>query len=167
MSYAIDGKVGIDVTKVDANIATQALGATVTCNDGTYQYVKAGENITQYMAVAIDETGKAMKLTDALAATGQEVGIAQTALTYTSATVFDYGWVLKKGNGSADGTFKVLVLNACNSDTALYSSGTAGYLDDTSTAHTKILGVTITTTATTTMASNAIVAATLANPPAA
>lgn len=100
-------------------------------------YAQAGEAIAQYDAVAIDEDGQAMKLTKALADAGHTIAIAQVGLADN-----EYAWFL------TDGVGEVNVLISCAPDVALYTSGTAGKLDDTSSSQTKVVGIKITSLAT-------------------
>lgn len=83
--------------------------------------------------VGIDELGQASLLTKALADAGYKVGAAQVA--FASA---DYGWVLCRGVGIGKG------LVSCAADVALYTTATAGALDDTTTSQTEIKGVRLT-----------------------
>jgi hypothetical protein len=95
-----------------------------------YQYVHAAGAITQYAAVSIDEAFEATMLTKALADTAVGVGVAQVAFADN-----DFGWVLRKGQGS------ILVLANCAADVGLYSSASAGYVDDGTASQTLISGV--------------------------
>lgn len=110
-----------------------------------FVYVKASEAITQYMAVTIDEDGLALKETKAALDDGHQVGFAQVGFSSG-----DYGWVaqgpaLTTSTNGTD-TVKVLVATLCAADVALYSSATAGILDDASTSQTKVEGAVITAT---------------------
>jgi hypothetical protein len=64
---------------------------------------------------------------------GVGVGIAQVAFADN-----DYGWVLRKGQGT------VLVLASCAADVGLYTSASAGYLDDATASLTLISGIVLT-----------------------
>lgn len=111
------------------------------CNygsDGTeWVYVQANGAIDQYDAVAIDENFQAAALTKALADAGHTVGVAQATFADN-----EYGWVACKGSN-----VQVNVLASCAADTQLYTSGTAGHLDDTATSQTAIDGIVIVTAA--------------------
>ena len=95
-----------------------------------WQLVHANGAITQYAAVSIDEAYEATMITNALAATGKPGGVAQVAFSDN-----DYGWVLRQGQGS------VLVLANCAADVGLYTSASAGYLDDGTASLTLISGI--------------------------
>lgn len=98
-------------------------------------FVHAAGAITQYAWVSIDESFEAAMLTKALADKREGIGVAQVAFADN-----DYGWVLVRGSGT--GLFKA----SCVQDVALYTSATAGYLDDDATAQTKVLGPVLITT---------------------
>lgn len=113
-----------------------ALGTTVFGTDNAeYVWVIAGSAITQYSWVGVDENFVAYPLTKARADVGWQIGVAQLAFT----TGY-YGVVALKG---ANLTGRVGA--SCNADVALYTSATAGVLDDTSTGQTKIDGVVLVT----------------------
>lgn len=110
-----------------------------------YIFVQASGSIAQYDVVAISSTGIAQALTKALADTGVGIGVACATLSSAS-----YGWA------QIEGVTSVNVLQTCSSSIALYTSGTAGKLDDTTTSQTKIAGLVILSNNTTT-ATQAIV----------
>jgi hypothetical protein len=115
------------------------VGETVKGNDGTeFQYVHASAAIEVYDCVGIDESGEVAPITKAMADDGFAVGFAQVLFADN-----DYGWVALRGRGS---NFKCNVLASCAADVALYTSGTAGALDDSSSGTTKIDGVVLVTT---------------------
>lgn len=125
--------------KVDMNDATNgygiALGSRYTDKDGKeYMFVQAAEAITQYMYVSIDEAWQASKITKTLVDTRAAIGCCQTALTSGY-----YGWAQTRGAHTG------LVKASCAADVKLYSSATAGYLDDDATSQTAVLGVVLTT----------------------
>lgn len=152
MAFVTDGTVGVDLTKLTAGTGASfdqgnefALGTRVTATDGSnWVYVQAGAAITQYSWVAIDENFQAVMGTKALADAGHGVGFAQVAFADN-----DFGWVCV----NASGNINVRVLAACAADVQLYTSGTAGALDDTSASQTLIRGVVIVATGVTATAS--------------
>lgn len=132
-------QLGVDVTATPADTGDPVkfeygghkLGSVYEDHRGyQYQLVHAAEAITQYAAVSIDEAYEASMITDTLAKTGFGVGVAQYALAND-----DYGWVLIKGQGT------VLVLASCAADVGLYTSASAGYLDDATASLTLISGI--------------------------
>jgi len=131
MPIQSSGKLGVNFAE-NAATATFALGECASAEGGReYQYVQAGSAVTANYWVGIDETNKAYPLTKAHADDGFAVAVAETALTK------DYhGWVTMRGRD-----VNAAVGGSCAADVALYTSATAGVLDDTSTSQTKIDGV--------------------------
>ena len=146
MAFAESGVIGIDFTKVVAGSGSSsdegnefALGSRARAKDGQeYIYVHAATAITVYDAVGIDENYEASALTKAMADDGWMIGFAQTAVADN-----EFAWVAKEGSN-----ITVSVLTSCAADVSLYTSGTAGKLDDTSASQTKINGVTAVAAAT-------------------
>jgi acetylglutamate kinase len=134
MAYVTDGKIGIDLTATPANANPgEVLGVKVSTEDaGTFMYVHASGAITQYDAVGIDENYEAAALTKAIADDGHMIGFAQVAFDDN-----DYGWVCVNGSN-----INVRVAASCAADVSLYTTSTAGVLDDTSASQTKIQGIT-------------------------
>jgi hypothetical protein len=125
------------------------LGTTVKATDGTeYVRVQASGAIAQYDAVGIDENFAAAPLTTAMAGDGWFIGFAQVA--FASA---DYGWVATRGSN-----INCKVAAACAADVALFTTATAGTLDDATTT-TKIDGI-VAVTAVGTAAGNVEIIAT-------
>jgi hypothetical protein len=131
MTFATSGCVGVDFTATPTTAGFD-LGTRVLGSDGTeWVYVQASGAITQYDAVGIDENYQAAALTKAIADDGHQIGFAQVAFTDN-----DYGWVATRGSN-----ISVRVAASCAADVALYTTATAGVLDDTSTSQTNIDGV--------------------------
>lgn len=95
-----------------------------------YAYVQANGAIAQYDVVGIDEAGQAAKLTKAMADDGWKIGVAQVAFADN-----EFGYVQIRGVTTLN------VLANCAADAVLYTSGTAGSLDDDATSQTKIQGI--------------------------
>ncbi len=138
MAIVTSGMIGVNLDAVTAGTTTDGenaeftLGTVVKTTDGQeYTYVQAAEAITQYDFVAISEDFQMSQLTKTEADDGWIIGIAQIAFADN-----DLGWVATKG---ANLTGKVLA--SCAADVALYTSGTAGAVDDASTSQTKIDGI--------------------------
>lgn len=145
----ITGLLGVDLTDTpSANDKGFVLGTRVSTDyAGEALYVKAGSAITQFQAVGVDEDFNAYPLTKAMADDGWFIGFAQVAFASG-----DYGWLATRGT-----EIKVKLAENCARDVSLYTSGTAGVLDDSSTSQTKIDGIvavsSITTAAATTIIS--------------
>lgn len=128
--------IGAKLTEAYTNLtdgASFGLGDRyVDKNGNEYVFVQASGAVAQYDAVHINSANIAQALTKALGDTGLPVGVAVATLSSAS-----YGWAQIKGLGTVN------VLQTCSSSTALYTSGTAGKLDDTTTSQVKIAGVVI------------------------
>jgi hypothetical protein len=99
---------------------TFKLGTTVNLDDGGQAvYVQAASTVSQYAAVSVLADGTVVPLTSTNSADCKRVGFAQVSLAS-----LEYGWVHLGG--------KVLVNLAANCADAvpLYTTATAGVLDD-------------------------------------
>lgn len=133
MTYALDGKIGVDTTAVVAGTGTSSdegddftLGECHTTPDGgTVMRVHAAAAIDQYDFVSIDENFEATALADAGGAAGHMLGVAQVAIADN-----EFAWVYVEGtniNGN--------ILASCAADTeALWTSATDGHVDDATSA---------------------------------
>lgn len=129
---------GVDLDATIAGTGTSsdegndfALGARVNAEDGqVYMYVHASAAISQYDVVGISETFEAAPLTKAMADDGWGIGAAQVAFADN-----DFGWVC------ISGVAEINVLASCAPDVKLYTTGTAGKLDDATASQTAIDGI--------------------------
>ena len=156
MAYVTDGKAGTSLsttyagTTTDGYGAPMTLGTRVTATDGSHWvFVQAGAAITQYSWVAITEDFQAVMGTTALAAAGHQVGFAQVAFADN-----DFGWVAVH----APGNITARLLASCAADVQLYTSATAGALDDTSAGVNLIRGVVAVAAATNTASNREVIA---------
>jgi hypothetical protein len=121
-------------------------GTLITATDGgEYMLVRATSTIAQYDACVIINTSSAVgasigcvPVTTTNALTSQRLAFAQTAITSG-----DYGWVALKGHD-----LRVKTLIACQPAVPLYTTATAGSLDDTVVTAGYCLGVVLMTSAT-------------------
>ena len=144
MAYGTSGAIGVNLA-ANETTASQALGTREPSTDNQeYVYVLAGSAITQYQFVGIDEDFNAYPLTKAMADDGWIIGVAQTALTAAS-----YGWIAIRGANLTGN-----VSGSCAADVTVYTTGTAGQIDDTSTSQTNLDGVVVVATNGTTAAAN-------------
>lgn len=127
MAYVTNGALGVDLEKHPTmlsngcNFAEFPLGMRVQASDNqVYVYVKASAAITQYDVVGIDEDYNAAPITHALAKAGYQIGAAQVAFSSGQ-----YGWVAVSGSNISG-----YVLGSCGPDKALFTTSTAGKLDD-------------------------------------
>lgn len=117
------------------NDSGHALGTRYTDQRGyEYLYVHANGAIGQYDAVVVDEAFEAYAITAALATDHPTVGVAQVAFADN-----DYGWVLTRGVG------EVNALTSCAAEVQLYTSGTAGSLDDADASQVAVIGIRLST----------------------
>lgn len=115
-------------------VGYQALGS----NGSKWVFIKAASAITISQVVGVDQTTwLGAPLTKAMADAGRAIGIAPTAIGSGV-----YGWIQLTGSGSA--TLK----NSCLPNVPLYTSASAGMLDDTSASQTRIYGIRSQVTAT-------------------
>lgn len=143
MGYLTNGIIGADLTETVAGTGTSsdqgnefALGTKATGTDGTlYLYVHAAGAVDQYDFVSVDENFEATALADAGGAAGHMLGVSQVA-----ASDNDFFWVAVEGTN-----IKGNVLASCAADTeSLWTTGTAGHVDDaTSAGAVRLVGVSV------------------------
>lgn len=133
-TFSVSGAIGVTLSNVDTT-SQFTTGTVVNTSDGSQAvYVQALSEISQYAAVAVYDTQKAQMLTTTLAATCKRVGFAQTSIASGY-----YGWVQLGG--------KVLVNLAANAapSVPLYTTATAGVLDDAVVSGGIVFGLVATT----------------------
>jgi len=116
------------------------VGTTVALDDGgSATYVEAGSEIAQYSAVAIRVDQSVVGLTTAAVADGtgstKQVGFAQTSIASGN-----YGWVQTSGRPVVN-----LAAN-CADKVILFTTSTAGVLDDATVSASLVAGVVSKTT---------------------
>jgi hypothetical protein len=117
------------------NVSGHAVGTRYVDHRGyEYIYVKAGEAIAQYDWAAVNEAGTAFEGTKALAEDHAIIAVAQVAFANN-----DFGWMMTSGVGSVN------ALTSCAADTQLYTSATAGHLDDADASQVAVIGIRLTT----------------------
>jgi hypothetical protein len=154
--YITDGKIGVDLT---ATYASTSAGSTTlfpvtpgtrvnTTNNGVYVFARAESTINQFDAVIMSTYADSASSTPVLravpvtttnaAALGYNmVGFAQTAIASSY-----YGWI------GINGILQVNLLVACQPKVPLYTTSTAGKLDDTTVSAGYIQGIVANTSAT-------------------
>lgn len=120
--YTTSNVAGINLTDTTNTTPTPvALGTIVSGTNGSqWEYVFAGSGISQYMTVLINGSGTAYPSTTALAVSMKKVGFAQSAISSGY-----YGWVARSGYG-----LTTSLLASCAAGAQLYTTSTAGSLDD-------------------------------------
>jgi hypothetical protein len=137
---AVTAPVGIDgITSSTDGVGAQfALGTRVSGTDGQeYVYVQAGAAIStttkQPFTLAIDENYQAVKITKALATAGHLIAVAPQQIIPDNY----FFWAITRGSN-----FNMKVAVSCAADVNLWTTATAGVLDDTSGGtHVVVLGV--------------------------
>ena len=155
--YVTDGKIGVDLTAIYASVSAGSTttlfpatpGETVmTSNNGRYIFARAESTIAQYDVVIFSTFSDSASATPILravpitttnaAALGYSmVGVAQVAITSAY-----YGWI------GLNGLLQANLLIACNPKVPLYTTSTAGSLDDTTVSSGYIQGIVANTSAT-------------------
>lgn len=124
MAYATSGIVGTRLDEANDS-ALFTLGQVVQGTDGTeWMYCVASGAVTAYQAVGINEDYDTYGLTTALAAQSDRVGFAQFAMSSGQ-----YGFVAVKGSN-----IKVRTKASCAADSQLWTTASAGVLDDATAA---------------------------------
>ena len=119
VAFATSGQSGVDISADGTSIAGFAVGTVVNLSDGGQAiYVKALSEISQYACVLVDASAAQMSTTTLAAAT-KRVGFAQCSI----ASAF-YGWV------QMGGVPKVNLAANCAPNVPLFTTATAGVLDD-------------------------------------
>jgi mannose-6-phosphate isomerase-like protein (cupin superfamily) len=131
--------IDLDATSTDKVFA---LGTIVCGTDSSgnysaeYMYVRADEAIDQYDAVKIDDDYECSALTTAISGVEPTmVGVAQVAAADT-----EYFWVVISGSG----TVSCISSGSAAADVKLYTTATAGFLDDASTSTDLVQGIKLT-----------------------
>lgn len=154
--YVTDGKIGIDLTAIYASTSAGSTslwpatpGETViTSNNGRYIFARAESDIAQFDCVIFSTFADSASLTpvpravpitttNAAALGYSMIGFAQVAITSSY-----YGWI------ALSGIVRVSLLIACQPKVPLYTTATAGKLDDTTVSAGYIQGIVANTSAT-------------------
>lgn len=112
------------------------LGEKATIGNIIYRYVKVTSSLTQYAFYLLDKdylVGAA--LSDSNDTAGAVICVPQIAIAGSSGTPL-YAWVATGGNG-----FRGLVLASCAANVALYTTSTAGSLDDATSSVSLVPGL--------------------------
>ncbi len=144
------GIVTPDLTSTDTSARCPVGTVVKTSDGGEAVYVQATSTIAQYDAVIIINTSSAtggVPVTTTNALTSQRLAFAQSAIASAS-----YGWVQTAGNA-----IRVKTLIACQPAVPLFTTATAGSLDDTVVTAGYCLGVVLMSSATSASAPPAVV----------
>ena len=120
MSISVSNMIGVSLDYTDSSPSFN-LGTVVNLDDGGQAvYVRAASEVPTYAAVAVQLDDTVVPLTTTNAAGSKAVGFAQGSI----APLY-YGWVQLGGKP------RVLVAANCQPNVPLYTTATAGVLDDT------------------------------------
>ena len=119
MSISVSNMIGVSLDNTDTS-PSFALGTTVNLSDGGQAvYVRAASTVATYAAVSVLVDNTVVPLTTTNSAGSKAVGFAQTSI----ASAY-YGWVQLGGKP------RVSVLVGCQPNVPLFTTSTAGSLDD-------------------------------------
>src|SRR6266436_3847247 len=154
--YVIDGHIGIDLTATYASTSvgsTNTLPATPgtivsTSNNGRYIFARAASTVNQYDCVVAGPYGDSASLTPTVSfvpittTNAAAQGYNMVAFAQVAVASAYWGWFC------VNGMPRVNLLIACNPKVPLYTTATAGSLDDTTVSAGYIQGLTANTSAT-------------------
>lgn len=141
---------GVDLNNYSST-ALFAKGTTVLGTDGSlFEYVNTLSAIAAYNAVVIDQNNDASNLTTTNAAEIRRVGVAQISIAVSS-----FGWVQRSGR------MLVNVAANCQDFVPLFTTATAGVVDDITVSEALILGLNSYSSTVTASAVTAVAAAPL------
>jgi hypothetical protein len=136
MTVSTSNLIGVALGYTDTT-AQFNLGTTVNLDDGGQAiYVQAASTVATYSAVAVRVDNKVVPLTTTNSAASKAVGFAQVSI----ASAY-YGWVQLGGKP------RVSVLVGCQPNVPLFTTATAGSLDDATVTGGLVAGLVATTSA--------------------
>lgn len=131
MATITSSMIGVNLNAYDAAPGAFAKGTQVLGTDGSlFEYVNALSAIPAYNAVVIDDSGNASNITTTNAAEYKKVAVAQISIAVSC-----YGWVQRSGKMSVN------VLANCQDFVPLFTTATAGQLDDVTVSECLVLGL--------------------------
>lgn len=134
-SYAVTPLVGVKINEATTD-KKFAVNTVVNLSDGGQAvYVSATSTISEFNAVVIDAAGGAVPVTTTNSANSKKVGFAQTSIASGY-----FGWV------QTAGVVKVTLAANCDDNVPLYTTATAGVLDDAVVSGGLVLGTVSTVT---------------------
>ncbi len=161
--YVTDGKIGIDLTATYASVSVGSTslfpvtpGTRVgTSNNGVYVFARAASTIAQYDVVIFAEWAtsatsaganwllQAAPILTASAATGGVAGPSMVGIAQTAIASAYYGWIAVNGSN-----LRANLLVAANPHVPLFTTSTAGSLDDATVSAGWVQGIIAITSAT-------------------
>jgi len=136
MSVSTSGVIGVALGNTDTSPQFN-VGTTVNLDDGGQAvYVQAASAVAQYDAVSVRFNNTVVPITTTNSANSKAVGFAQTSIASAA-----YGWV------QIGGKPVVKLAASCLPAVPLYTTATAGTLDDTAVSGGLVAGIVAVTTA--------------------
>ena len=136
MSVSTSGVIGVALGNTDTSPQFN-VGTTVNLDDGGQAvYVQAASAVAQYDAVSVRFDNTVVPITTTNSANSKAVGFAQTSIASAA-----YGWV------QIGGKPVVKLAASCLPAVPLYTTATAGTLDDTAVSGGLVAGIVAVTTA--------------------
>ena len=136
MSISVSNMIGVSLEYTDTS-PSFALGTTVNLSDGGQAvYVRAASTVATYAAVSVLVDNTVVPLTTTNSAGSKAVGFAQVSIASA-----EYGWVQLGGKP------RVNVAAACEPSVPLFTTATAGVLDDATVTGGLVAGIVATTSA--------------------
>ena len=136
MAISTSNLIGVSLGYTDSSPSFN-LGTTVNLDDGGQAvYVQAASEVPTYAAVAVQLDDTVVPLTTTNSANSKAVGFAQVSI----APLY-YGWVQLGGKP------RVNVAAACEPSVPLFTTATAGVLDDATVTGGLVAGIVATTSA--------------------
>jgi hypothetical protein len=134
MAISVSNVIGVALNSTDSS-PVFALGTVVNLSDGGQAvYVQAASTVATYSAVSVLSDNTVVPLTTTNSANSKAVGFAQVSI----ASAY-YGWVQLGGKP------RVLVAANCQPNVPLYTTATAGVLDDAVVSGGLVAGLVATT----------------------
>lgn len=144
-THAITPILGVDITAATSTTPNFKLAGRATLSDGgEAMYIKASSTITAGDVLLIDSAGAAAPITTALTDAGTATAHKYIGVAHVDITSGSYGWACTRGVPTAG----INVAASCVRGSPLYTTSTAGRLDDTSTSSHLVSGIQTTATAT-------------------
>jgi hypothetical protein len=136
MAVSTSNLIGVSLGSMDSSPSFN-LGTTVNLDDGGQAvYVQAASSVAQYNAVTVRYDNTVAPITTTNSANSKAIGFAQVSIASAS-----YGWV------QIGGKPRVTVATACQPNVPLFTTATAGVLDDATVTAGLVAGLVATTSA--------------------
>lgn len=140
MAFITDGKIGVNL-ELTTSVAQYSLGTVVTGTDGVmFEYIQASEALSQYGVVAIYAQNSARLMETSIATAAGELKATKVGVVQVSIASGFYGWAQRQGK---------CIFNVADDAAAgaiLFTTATAGVVDDATVSGALVLGLYLTTT---------------------